>query len=104
VIACASTPEDGPRKAKITDDQLTAFLLDVGDELGGRLVIDRVEPRANEAILTIRDRDSGVTQRMSISRDLDLADVRRKILNASTSMLLASGGGGRQEHPRLAEA
>ena len=87
MIACAS--EESPRGGNATDDgRLTAFLLDVGDELQGRILIDRVEPRTNEIIITIRDRDTRGTQRLSIARDSDLSDVRKLVLNAATKMLL----------------
>lgn len=76
------------RKARLSDAEWTSRLLTIGDELEGRLFIGRIEPRPNEIMLTIRDRDSNVARRISISRDADLSDIRKRILTESADVLL----------------
>jgi hypothetical protein len=87
LIATASAPAPKPR-GRITDADLTSYVLGVSDELEGRLHVSKVEPRPNEIFITIQDGHSNARRRISVGRDLDLADVRRRILKESTEVIL----------------
>jgi hypothetical protein len=86
-IATASAPAPKPR-GRTSDADLTAFVLSVGDELEGRLFISKVEPRATELFLTVQDGHSSTRRRISVSKDLSLGDIRRRILKEATEIVL----------------
>jgi hypothetical protein len=89
LTAIATTP-DPRRKPKLTDPQISAFALDVGDELSGRVCISVDESTDRDAAFLLQDRDSSARQTVRFSRSADLSEIRRRILAACTGMLLAS--------------
>jgi hypothetical protein len=89
LTAIATAPEPR-RKPKLTDRQISAFILDVGDELSGRVCISVDQSTDRDATVLMRDRDSHAKQTVRFSRSAELSEIRRTILQACTSMLLAS--------------
>jgi hypothetical protein len=91
LTSIATAPEPR-RKPKLTDRQISAFALDIGDELSGRVCISVDESTDRDAMVLLRDRDSHAKQTVRFSRSADLSEIRRTILKACTDMLLASHG------------
>jgi hypothetical protein len=83
-----TTATPSPRRPKLTDRQISAFTLDLGDELDGRIYLSVAGSTDRGATVLLRDRDSRAKQELSFSRSDDLGDIRRRIVHACAELLL----------------
>lgn len=89
--------QDRPAKSSTTNDRFAELIADVNDSLESRITVC-FDPRATEFLVRVRDEISRSEAKVSISRDVGLADARRRILSAATDLILLTHGSRKRSH------